>query len=498
MAYPIKSTPRSCFVLLLCTVFLGGALPAQTGEVALSEESSACLTCHESMHPGIVEDWRMSRHSMTTPSAALALPALERRVSSATIPPRLKPVAVGCFECHGQNPGKHPDTFDHFGYAVHVVVTPDDCATCHGTEWEEYRVSKMANAHDNLEMNPVYHTLVNAVDGVITPEGDALTQRPATDNTKSETCLACHGTTVKVRGKKTIDTEQGEIEIPDLTNWPNQGVGRINPDGTKGACTSCHPRHQFSIEVARKPYTCAQCHLEPDVPAWEVFRESKHGNIVLSSSGDIDWNAVPWVVGRDFRAPSCATCHSSLLARPDGDVLAPRTHDFGSRLWVRLFSLPYSHPQPKSGKTYEIKNADGLPLPTTFTGQPASEYLIDRAEGAKRLNAMKAICGACHSSDWTSNHFKRLDGAIATADSMILSSTLLMKKGWDSGLADPSNPFDEALERKWVEQWVFYGNSIKYAAAMIGQDYAAFKNGWWKMSKGLHDLHESILMKGKK
>ena len=81
---------------------------------------------------------------------------------------------------------------------------------------------------------------------------------------------------------KKIFSKVGEIDVPDLANWPNQGVGRINPDGSLGACTSCHPRHSFSIEVARKPYTCSQCHLEPYVPAFEVYKESKHGNIFLS------------------------------------------------------------------------------------------------------------------------------------------------------------------------------------------------------------------------
>ena len=50
---------------------------------------------------------------------------------------------------------------------------------------------------------------------------------------------------------------------------------------------------------------------------------------------------------------------------------------------VRLFGLPI-HPQPKDGRTYRIKNKDGQPLPTTFTGVPASGFLIGKAEQAKR------------------------------------------------------------------------------------------------------------------
>jgi hydroxylamine dehydrogenase len=56
-------------------------------------------------------------------------------------------------------------------------------------------------------------------------------------------------------------------------------VGRVNLDGSRGACSACHTRHRFSIEMARKPYTCKECHVGPDVPAFKVYSASKHGNI---------------------------------------------------------------------------------------------------------------------------------------------------------------------------------------------------------------------------
>jgi len=129
-----------------------------------------------------------------------------------------------------------------------------------------------------------------------------------------------------------------------LSGWPNQGVGRINPDGSRGSCSSCHARHAFSIEVARKPYTCAQCHKGPDVPAYPVYQVSKHGNIQASSDHEWDYDAVPWQPGEHFNAPTCATCHASLLANADGVVLAARSHRMNDRLFTRLFGLPYAHP----------------------------------------------------------------------------------------------------------------------------------------------------------
>ena len=130
--------------------------------------------------------------------------------------------------------------------------------------------------------NPVYHSLVNTITGVKTIKNGKIVIAKPSDKTLHETCLGCHGTTIEVKGLKQVTVAFGEIAVPDLTNWPNQGVGRENPDGSTGACTACHPRHGFSIEVARQPYTCAQCHEEPDVPAWDVYKESKHGNIFFS------------------------------------------------------------------------------------------------------------------------------------------------------------------------------------------------------------------------
>jgi hypothetical protein len=301
---------------------------------------------------------------------------------------------------------------------------------------------------------------------------------------------------------ETVKTAMGEIEVPRLTNWPNQGVGRINPDGSMGACSSCHPRHQFSIEVARKPYTCSQCHLEPDVPAWNVYKESKHGNIYFSNYQKWNFNAVPWKLGKDFQTPTCATCHNSLITTPDGKVVAERTHDFGSRLWVRLFGLIYSHPQPMHGDTSVLKNKDGLSLPTSFTGEVAKEGLIDEKEQIKRKKLMSEICNQCHGTSWTNSHFLRLENTIQEVDGMALASTLLLVEAWKHGLAEGlpqgKNPFDEAIEQMWIRQWLFYANSVKYASAMTGApDYATFKNGWWNLTENLQQMKDWIELKKK-
>lgn len=494
----MKKFLKFFYALFILIILLLGNSPILSAEkqklflVQFSNETQSCIDCHKSYTPGIVDDWLSSRHSKINPEIALTKNELEKRISSKNIPQNLKIYAVGCYECHSLNPSLHKDNFSHFGFKINVVVTPNDCKTCHTVEVDEYANSKKANALMNLQQNVVYNLLAETIIGVKEIKDHKINIYKPSETTKNDSCYGCHGTKVDVDGLKSVATEIGEIKIPNLTNWPNQGVGRINPDGSLGACTSCHPRHSFSIEIARKPYTCGQCHLEPDTPAWEVYKESKHGNIFFSVGNKWNWDNVPWKIGKDFLAPTCAVCHCSLIVNNDGAVIARRTHDFGSRLWVRLFGLIYSHPQPSSGKTYLIKNKDGLPLPTTFAGELASDYLINTVQQQNRKDAMKKICRGCHSTDWAEKFFVKLDSTIKETDIMTLSATQLMVETWDKNLADKTNPFDEVIEQKWVKQWLFYANSVRYASAMSGPDYAAFENGWWDLSNNLEEMKEWI------
>lgn len=497
---------RGKTVIFICTMafvlFVGsiGSTEEKNGDhdAGLSPQTQACIGCHRSVTPGIVEDWLTSRHARMTPEKALKQPVLVRRISAETIPSELAEYAVGCYECHSLNPDRHQDNFQHMGYRINVVVSPNDCNTCHPVEVTQYTGSKKGQAWKNIMSNPVYHTLVSTIDGVKKVDNDRISMREPSPQTLQETCLGCHGTRVEVKGVKKVfsGSTWGEITVPELTNWPSQGVGRENPDGSIGSCTSCHPRHSFSIKVARKPYTCGQCHLDPDVPAYNVYKESKHGTLYETFEDRWDFEAVPWKIGKDFTAPTCASCHNSLIAAPDGTVIAGRTHDFGARLWVRLFGLVYAHPQPKDGNTTLIRNKDGLPLPTTFLNEPATDFLIGKTEQEKRYDTMKSVCRGCHSTRWISDHFAKMDNTIRETNDMTLAATKLMTEAWDRGIEDRANPFDEQIEKLWIRQWLFYANSIRYASAMTGApDYAAFKNGWWELSDNLQKMRDTIKLK---
>jgi hypothetical protein len=480
----------------LCTLLMLGttARPsaAKQDGTALSEATEMCLMCHEGLHPGIVADWRNSRHASTTVAEALATQELARRVSAERVPEDLLEVAVGCAECHTLNPETHPDTVTHGDAEMHLVVTPSDCAVCHPVEADEYQQNIMSQAYHNLVSNELFSDLVRQVNGVQTWQAGELATAAPHALTDQDACLSCHGTEVTVEGTESRSTALGEMTFAVLSGWPNQGVGRINPDGSRGSCSACHARHEFSIRVARKPYTCAQCHKGPDVPAYPVYLVSKHGNLQASSDSDWDYDAVPWKPGADFTAPTCATCHASLLANTDGIVLAPRTHRMNDRLFTRLFGLPYAHAHPKSPVTHTIRNAAGLPLPVELTGEPVSDALIDAEEQAARKRAMQAVCRSCHASSWIEGHFERLDHTIDTTNEMTLAATQVLLEGWERGVADGpaagDSVFDDPLERMWVEQWLFYANSTRFASAMSGADYGVFANGRFFLAKNLREM----------
>ena len=489
-------------LLLLATCLILAAAPraqdaAATGPV--SEASESCVFCHENLNPGLVGDWRRSRHARVTPAEALKREPIARRMSVDKAPAGMADHVVGCAECHTLSPDTHPDTVEHQGHRIHTVVTPRDCATCHPTEATEFDQNLMSRAHENLVRNQVYQDLMRQVNEVPTWRDGSLRLEGSHGGSDPDSCLQCHGTEVKVLGKEKRKTSLGEMEFPILSGWPNQGVGRVNPDQSRGTCSACHTRHEFSLAMARKPYTCAQCHKGPDVPAFQVYEASKHGALFKTHGSEWNFDAVPWVPGRDFTAPTCATCHMSLLANESGTMLAPRTHRMNDRLWVRLFGLPYAHPHPKDPSTHTIRNQAGLQLPTNLDGTPVAAALIDAAEQAQRKRAMQQVCRTCHSQSWVNGQFERLDQTIAATNAATLTATQLLQAAWANGVArgpaEQDSMFNESIERMWVEQWLFFANSTRFASAMMGADYGVFAGGRWQLSRNLRDM-EALVRQG--
>ena len=481
--------------LLGLVIIFVSTLSSLRAEPPISEDTETCLDCHKAIHPGIVEAWKQSRHAATTPGKAMSVKGLGLKVSSQSIPESLKNQTVGCAECHTLRPRSHKDTFDHNGYEVHVVVSPKDCQTCHSQEAQQFEKNLMSHAYNNLMKNSVYQMLMASINASQLWDKGEIRLMPSDDHTQADSCLYCHGTKLEVKGTLARETELGEMEFPIIAGWPNQGTGRVNPDGSLGACSACHTRHRFSIETARKPYTCKECHVGPDVPAYKVYAASKHGNIYETHNKEWDFQSVPWTIGKDIKAPTCASCHMSLLVNMEGELVVERSHRIKDRLPYRIFGLIYAHPHPRDADTTIIKNKDGLPLPTDFSGGFAEEYLLNESERDKNRKTMQASCLACHASSWVEGHWTRFENTIKATNRAVLTTTKIMANIWEqdyaTGVGRGGNPFDEFIEKTWSDGWLFFGNSIRFSSAMAcGGDYGVFAQGRYYLSRNIREMIE--------
>jgi hydroxylamine dehydrogenase len=303
-------------------LLIGLALMLAAPTLAVDADSPAgkCMTCHKEKSPGLYRQWFTSKHGSA---------------------------GVTCIDCHGANSGE-ADAYMHEGALIATLVTPKDCAACHEKESQEVQDSYHAHAGEILDSKDAY--LAHAAGG----HPVAIVG-----------CESCHG------AKVIID--------PDATNklsrltWPNSGIGRINPDGSKGACTACHTRHTFDVAQARKPESCSKCHLGPDHPQKEVYEESKHGNTYYTNIDKMNLDSDRWVVGVDyFEAPTCATCHMS--ATPT----QPVTHEVGARI-----SWTLRPPVSKTKDNWEIKRQN-----------------------------MQDVCRNCHGQGFVDGHYEQFDGLV--------------------------------------------------------------------------------------
>ncbi|GAB6886957.1 hypothetical protein JCM13304A_04550 [Desulfothermus okinawensis JCM 13304] len=64
------------------------------------------------------------------------------------------------------------------------------------------------------------------------------------------------------------------------------------------------------------------------------------------------------------------------------------------------------------------------------------------------------------------------------------------------GLNKNKSIFDEPMEKKWTELWLFYANSIRFSAAMSGGgDYGVFANGRFQLNKNLDEILKKFCLK---
>ncbi|UCH88606.1 MAG: ammonia-forming cytochrome c nitrite reductase subunit c552 [Thermoplasmata archaeon] len=414
----IYGLPPAIFLAL--TIVLIITTSPSTGEQSRAE-TDECIDCHKAsgVLEGIIADWEGSVHAEEN---------------------------VTCIDCHEAAP-TDPDAMLHNNYYISPLVSPKDCANCHYDEVEEFDRSLHAYGAEYYELlydKQKLPYLESQIEGeYILRYGEELSH-----GATMRGCQACHGT--NMTGKST----------EEFTVWPNNGIGRINPDGSKGSCSSCHSRHSFSIAEARHPETCGQCHMGPDHPQIEIYMESKHGNIYSAEGDSWNWTKDEWQAGVDYRAPTCASCHMS-SAGPG----VPTTHDVSSRLSWEL-------------ETEISKRTDN-------TANSLGYAISDGSSWQEKQARMMQVCKQCHSTTWVENFYEQADVVVELYNKTYLDTKEIVTQLYEDGLLTPES-FDEPIEFEIYEMWHHEGRRARMGAFMAGPDYVQW-HGFYDL---LHDREE--------
>ena len=71
-------------------------------------------------------------------------------------------------------------------------------------------------------------------------------------------------------------------------------------------------------------------------------------------------------------------------------------------------------------------------------------------------------------------------------------------RGYAEGPARNGSLFDEAIERRWSDIWLFHANTVRFSSAMAGGgDYSVFANGRYQLSKEILELKDWLNTKEK-
>ena len=375
-------------VCLACVWALLALIAPGTSAQEASKEGQQCLECHATTTPGIVDQWRTSAHSKSN---------------------------VHCYSCHKADE-KDPAAFDHYGHHIAVIVTPNYCGRCHAKEEEQFEKSHHAAAAQ----------FIGSLDNML---GEIVEGGPAAISG----CKQCHGSEVRYLGDGKFDAD----------TWPNSGIGRVNPDGSKGSCAACHGRHSFSSAVARQPDNCGKCHLGPDHPHIEIYNESKHGIQYRANVAKMNLDSKSWIVGKDYSAaPTCATCHMSATSNQ------PVTHDVGDRI--------------------------------SYTLRPVISVHLENWE--KRRAAMQDVCSNCHATGWVENFYKQYEGTITLYNEKFAKpAKSIMDNLYVEGKLTRT-PFDEQIEWTYYELWHHAGRRARMGTSMMGPDYTQW-HGFFEVAE---------------
>ncbi|HZZ82674.1 MAG TPA: multiheme c-type cytochrome [Gemmataceae bacterium] len=385
---------RSVFIAIVIgfSLVLAGFLINRQRPVAETAQSSAdlvrasgkCAECHITQHYSIVHEYELSKHAAK---------------------------GISCLECH--QPAEKQGKVEHHGFTIAKNVTAANCRSCHETEYQQFLRSR----HAAPSWAAVYGE-----------KGLSTEQVEFSEKFHPGGCKRPANALVGLEGEAAVTTGCNKCH----------GVGKPNLDGSIGTCTACHTRHTASVEIARLPSTCGQCHMGPDHSQLEIYNESKHGVMFTAQHAKLKLDAAPKkLTTRDMFIPTCATCHMSGL---NGQKV---THDPSERLSYLLAA--------------EISNK----RPNFALGQAN----------------MKETCVQCHTRPVIEHVYEEAEKAVASTNEKVKTAKDIYEK-LRSDKIITGGPFSHPIDFTYFDLWHYYGRTAKHGAFMGGQDFAQWHGNY--------------------
>lgn len=368
---------------------------------ALVRATGKCASCHSRMHYSVVREYEMSRHAQK---------------------------GVNCLDCH--QPAEHQPGVAHHGFTIAQTVTSANCKSCHVEQYEQFLRSR----HAAVSWAAVYGRQG------LTAEQVAFAERyqPGGANRPPHPFVTLEGGSAMQSGCEQCHS-----------------IGKPNADGSIGNCTACHTRHTSSVEFARLPTTCGQCHMGPDHSQLEIYSESKHGLMFAAQRSLLNLAVSPEsLTTRDMFIPTCATCHMSGL-----NGLAV-THDPSERLSYYL----------------------------------AAEVTTQRPNFARAQATMKQVCQQCHTQPLIDRVYAQAEQVVQHTNAQVQHARGILDGLRSAGLLT-GPPFSHPIEFTYFDLWHYDGRTSKHGAFMGGADFVQWHGNYPMLAKTVELQAEADAMR---
>jgi hypothetical protein len=286
---------------------------------ATSDAAKACVACHEKVTPGVVADWRLSRHFETD---------------------------VGCADCHGDG---HTSAAD---VAKVRIPTPDTCAECHEKQVTQFKNGKHALGWAAMKAMPTIHwqpmAMIEGMKGCggchkigLKNEAEIEDLKKTSGGFGVASCDACH--TRHTFSKKEAQQPQACQTCHMGFDHPQWEMYSASKHGVRALL-----RQSGTLPKGTPAPTCQDCHMAgghhdvdtpwgflavrlpmPEDKQWAADRAT-----ILQALGVLDPEGKPtarldvvkgakvaklsqedWQKGREAMVATCNKCHSGNFAK---------------------------------------------------------------------------------------------------------------------------------------------------------------------------------------